>query len=116
MSANSEFSWPLPNVPPALLAEKLRAKLSQRLSETKLFDYRPYDKQRAFHDAGLKCRERLFRAGNQLGKTLAGAAEVAFHATAIIQTGGRGGAQNMPPMAGSAHLPANSSAMAHNAF
>ena len=68
-------------MPPALLAEKLRAKLSQRLSETKLLDYRPYEKQRAFHTAGLKCRERLFRAGNQLGKTLAGAAEVAFHAT-----------------------------------
>lgn len=38
-------------------------------------------KQKIFHDAGRTHRERLFRAGNQLGKTVAGSAEVAFHAT-----------------------------------
>lgn len=43
--------------------------------------YRPYPKQIAFHDAGRTHRERLFLAGNQLGKTLAGAAEEAMHAT-----------------------------------
>lgn len=43
--------------------------------------YRPYAKQIAFHAAGKHYRERLFRAGNQLGKTLAGGAEVSMHLT-----------------------------------
>src|SRR5262249_28115250 len=41
----------------------------------------PYPKQREFHEAGLKHRERLLMAGNQLGKTLAGGFEAAMHAT-----------------------------------
>ncbi len=43
--------------------------------------YLPYPKQMAFHEAGLAHRERLFLAGNQLGKTMAGAFEEAAHAT-----------------------------------
>jgi phage terminase large subunit-like protein len=43
--------------------------------------YRPYPKQIDFHDSGLAHRERLFIAGNQLGKTMAGAFEEAAHAT-----------------------------------
>jgi phage terminase large subunit-like protein len=43
--------------------------------------YLPYPKQIEFHDAGLAHRERLFLAGNQLGKTMAGAFEEAAHAT-----------------------------------
>lgn len=43
--------------------------------------YRPYARQAAFHEAGAHYRERLFMAGNQLGKTLGGAAEVAMHLT-----------------------------------
>ena len=39
--------------------------LRQRLSS-----YRPYPKQREFRAAGAAHRERLFMAGNQLGKTL----------------------------------------------
>ena len=38
-------------------------------------------KQKLFHEAGAKHRERLLMAGNQLGKTLAGGFEVAMHAT-----------------------------------
>ena len=45
--------------------------------------YRPYAKQREFHENGAKYRERLFMAGNQLGKTVAGAAEVAMHLTGL---------------------------------
>jgi phage terminase large subunit-like protein len=45
--------------------------------------YRPYPKQIEFHDAGFTHRERLFLAGNQLGKTMAGAFEEAAHATGI---------------------------------
>ena len=83
LSINSAPSWPLPNVPPERLAERLRAKLSQRLAETKLDRYRPYGKQREFHERGRTHRERLFRAGNQLGKSLAGGAEACFHATGL---------------------------------
>ncbi|NQV79110.1 MAG: terminase [Alphaproteobacteria bacterium] len=43
--------------------------------------YKPYPRQQAFHAAGALHRERLFMAGNQLGKTLAGAMEVSFHLT-----------------------------------
>jgi hypothetical protein len=43
--------------------------------------YLPYPRQSEFHEAGLRHRERLFLAGNQLGKTLAGAFEEAAHAT-----------------------------------
>src|SRR6266404_5591895 len=43
--------------------------------------YRPYPKQMEFHEAGHAHRERLFLAGNQLGKTMAGAFEEAAHAT-----------------------------------
>jgi phage terminase large subunit-like protein len=46
-----------------------------------LSTYQPYPKQREFHAAGAIHRERLFMAGNQLGKTLAGGAEWAFHLT-----------------------------------
>lgn len=45
----------------------------------RLFSYWPYAKQRAFHAAGARRRERLLMAGNQLGKTYCGAAEAAFH-------------------------------------
>jgi phage terminase large subunit-like protein len=45
--------------------------------------YVPYEKQGAFHEAGALHRERLFMAGNQLGKTTAGAADAAMHATGL---------------------------------
>jgi len=59
-----------------LLEEKKR-----RLSRNKLAAYRPYSKQAEFHAAGAVHRERLFMAGNQLGKTIAGGAEWAMHLT-----------------------------------
>ncbi len=55
--------------------------LSRRRDRTKLKRYRPYAKQRQFHAEGLHHRERLLMAGNQLGKTFSGAAEMAFHLT-----------------------------------
>lgn len=51
------------------------------LEKRRLSLYRPYPKQQKFHIAGATYRERLLRAGNQMGKTLAAAAEVAIHAT-----------------------------------
>jgi phage terminase large subunit-like protein len=58
------------------LAEKAR-----RRATNKLAYYEPYAKQRDFHDAGAGHRERLFMAGNQLGKTIAGGFEASIHAT-----------------------------------
>ena len=39
-----------------------------RAKRNRLAAYKPYAKQQAFHDAGSDYRERLFMAGNQLGK------------------------------------------------
>jgi phage terminase large subunit-like protein len=54
---------------------------AERTSLNRLAYYRPYPKQAEFHAAGAGHRERLFMAGNQLGKTLAGSIEEAVHAT-----------------------------------
>ena len=59
----------------------LRVEIERELLLRKLADYTPYPKQRAFHDAGSQYRERLFRAGNQTGKTTSGGAEMALHLT-----------------------------------
>lgn len=63
----------------------LRSEIQRRLTEHKagnwLARYQPYPKQVAFHDAGKDHGERLFMAGNQQGKTVAGGAEVAIHCT-----------------------------------
>src|SRR5689334_7246813 len=61
--------------------ETLEAEKSRRLTENRLAYYKPYPKQIEFHNAGATHRERLLMAGNQLGKTLAGAFETAMHAT-----------------------------------
>lgn len=55
----------------------------EALRFNRLLIYAPYDKQREFHAAGKSCRERLFRAGNQLGKTWAGGMEAAMHGTGM---------------------------------
>jgi phage terminase large subunit-like protein len=52
-----------------------------RAKRNRLAAYAPYAKQREFHEAGAGFRERLFMAGNQLGKTWAGAFEMAMHLT-----------------------------------
>lgn len=55
--------------------------MERRKNRDRLRDYRPYEKQREFHAAGARYRERLFMAGNQLGKTWAGGFECAMHLT-----------------------------------
>lgn len=60
---------------------QLLEEIRRRRAENWLLYYKPYKKQLEFHQKGSTHRERLFRAGNQLGKTLAGAAEVAMHLT-----------------------------------
>lgn len=60
--------------------ESLRA-IERELARRRLEAYEPYKKQMEFHAAGNTHRERLFMAGNQLGKTMSGAAEMAIHLT-----------------------------------
>lgn len=67
-----------------VLAMALNEK-AKRKAQRKLLAYKPYPKQREFHAAGAdpKVRERLLKAGNQLGKTLAAAFEAAMHLTGL---------------------------------
>ncbi len=70
---------------------KSRAELEQIVAALELIEerkrygakdfFKPYPKQEAFFDMGLSLRERLLMAGNQLGKTEAGAFEAACHLT-----------------------------------
>ena len=62
--------------------KELEARL---VSENRLAEYKPYPKQREFHNSGAdpKVRERLLVAGNQLGKTWSSAFETAMHLTGI---------------------------------
>lgn len=52
-----------------------------KAKRNRLETYKPYAKQVEFHQAGSTFRERLFMAGNQLGKTFSGAYELAMHLT-----------------------------------
>lgn len=60
---------------------RLEAALDRRRAENRLAAYQPYIKQAEFHQRGKEKRERLFMAGNQLGKTVAGGFEFGIHAT-----------------------------------
>jgi phage terminase large subunit-like protein len=78
-SATDPLAW-LDDLTPdeqrALLAEAVA-----ELSRDKIAGYRPYAKQRIFHELGATKRERLLRAGNQNGKTYCCGAEVSYHLT-----------------------------------
>jgi phage terminase large subunit-like protein len=66
----------------AIFTDRLRREQERRIAVDRLAHYKPYAKQIEFHTAGtLPVYERLFMAGNQLGKTFAGAAETAMHLT-----------------------------------
>lgn len=59
----------------------MRKEAERRRNTNRLKFYQPYAKQREFHALGRTNHERLFMAGNQLGKTIAGGAEWAMHLT-----------------------------------
>ena len=61
-----------------LLEEKAR-----RRKYNAIRGYKPYPKQALFHKLSATTSERALGAGNQLGKTLAGSMEEAFHATGL---------------------------------
>jgi phage terminase large subunit-like protein len=70
----------------AIPIEQRRAALTdvlRLLDSNKLAEYKPYPKQIEFHRAGgpLEIRERLLKAGNQVGKTLSAGYEHAMHLT-----------------------------------
>lgn len=71
---------------PQDVGKRAKQEIARRLAENRISQYRPYAKQREFHDAGRTHRERLFRAGNQLGKSFSGGAEAAFHLTGDYPT------------------------------
>lgn len=77
---NSELSRKLSKLSPTARQDLLQ-EIRHRLSMVRLAGYRPYSKQAEFHAAGVDHRERLLRAANQVGKTVAGAAEAAYHLT-----------------------------------
>jgi len=81
LTGASDSSQPLSTS--QLKAELLKALQHQkaRRDTNRLGAYRPYAKQREFHDVGVSYRERLFMAGNQLGKTWSGGFEAAMHLT-----------------------------------
>lgn len=66
--------------PRVALAAALQER-AYRAKRNRLKYYRPYAKQEDFHALGATTRERLFSAGNQLGKTYSGAYETAMHLT-----------------------------------
>lgn len=76
-------SLPLEPSKATWLLEQLQKELTTRQKENQLAHYRPYSKQREFHDAGSWARQRLLMAANQVGKTWAAGFELAMHATGI---------------------------------
>lgn len=67
----------------ALLLEDLQLlqELERRRQGNRLARYKPYPKQLEHHFAGKFYRERLLKAGNQLGKTWCAAFETSMHLT-----------------------------------
>ena len=75
------------------------AQIDSELSRRRLELYTPYRKQQEFHALGGSTRERLFMAGNQLGKSLSGAAEMAIHLTGRYPDWWDGRVFTKPPVA-----------------
>ncbi|TGQ89448.1 DNA packaging protein [Mesorhizobium sp. M2D.F.Ca.ET.185.01.1.1] len=80
------------------LLSKLLNERTRRQNTNKLRFYKPYAKQREFHRAGATHSERLFMAGNQLGKTVAGGAEWAMHLTGRYPDWWEGATFNSAPL------------------
>lgn len=80
----------LQSSPPKLAYLKVLQELKRRQDRNKLSRYKPYAKQMDFHAWGRTKRERLFRAGNQLGKTWSSAYEIAYHLTGLYPTWWKG--------------------------
>jgi phage terminase large subunit-like protein len=73
----------LKSLPPRQAYLRVLQEINKRQEQDKLSRYKPYEKQKLFHSKGTTHRERLFRAGNQLGKTWSSAYETAYHLTGL---------------------------------
>jgi hypothetical protein len=71
-----------PSGSPFSIGPSLEARSTSR-STTSSQQFVPYAKQQEFFELGSTRRERMFNAGNQLGKSDAGAYETACHVTGI---------------------------------
>jgi hypothetical protein len=71
----------------AELLELLETK-AKRKNETKLYRYKPYAKQKEFHNT--ISREKMFLAGSQIGKTYCSANEIAYHLTGLYPSWWKG--------------------------
>jgi phage terminase large subunit-like protein len=92
---------PLTSLSPEQLSRlivRLEREQEKRTAENRLKHYRAYTKQRQFHALGASVSERLFMAGNQLGKTVAGGAEWAMHATGRYPDWWTGATFSKPPI------------------
>lgn len=101
MTKNSALLWlqSLPSEKLEALEKRISSKQQLRLARNRIKFYRPYAKQREFHAAGKVFRERLLMAANQVGKTLAGAAESAIHLSGRYPDDWDGKVFNRPPRA-----------------
>ena len=80
--------WEVPNLSPGQLAvladiEKTLEVSKEAEQYNKFLLVDPYPKQKEFLAAGATCRQRMFNAGNQLGKSWTGALEMTYHLTGI---------------------------------
>ncbi len=83
-------------LPTGDLLQTLRAEEARRRSENRLKYYKPYAKQRLFHEMGATRRERLLMAANQVGKTVGGSFEGAIHLTGRYPDWWKGARFNRP--------------------
>lgn len=59
------------------------AEMRDKQKHLRLVNYKPHPKQLEFHEMGLIKRLRLLSAGNQYGKSEAGAVEISYHTTGL---------------------------------
>lgn len=64
--------------------------IEERKKRNRILYFKPYPKQADFFEMGATKRERLLMAGNQLGKTEAGAVEATYHLTGKYPAGWKG--------------------------
>ena len=81
-----------------VLLRRLESETKRRRDTNRLRLYEPYRKQREFHESGAVHHERLFMAGNQLGKTWAGGFETAMHLTGRYPDWWMGATFDKPPI------------------
>jgi phage terminase large subunit-like protein len=88
------------------MLREAKQELETRLAMNRMAQYKPYGKQREFHNAGSlpNVRERLLKAGNQLGKTFSAAYETAYHLTGRYPDWWQGKRYDKPPVGWGASL------------